>query len=179
MARRRKIKNRTLRGKFRPVLKRAKPKRRLRPRGRPFEKENKIGPRWAKGCPSPNPGGRPRSAKISESSRNLLKTSVNEPFVIQTRSDEVVYRAYLKAKGGDMTAFRELGDRSEGKPTNTVVMSEGPTILREAIDSFDARYELNQLQQAQEGGEALMLTEGQTGPEQVEAQDGDLLEASR
>ena len=46
--------------------------------------------RWKKGCPSPNPGGRPKSAHISEALRAALEKGKAE---IRTRSDTTAFNS--------------------------------------------------------------------------------------
>ncbi len=69
--------------------------------------------RWKKGCPSPNPGGRPKSAFISEALRKALARG---------KADELAEILCALAAGRrkgtalQLAAVREISDRTEGKP---------------------------------------------------------------
>jgi hypothetical protein len=97
-----------------------------RPRGRPFEKENRIGAatRFRKGEPSPNPGGRPKYAKLSETLRAILPLTLDEDFQPRTHVEKIALKAIKLAGKGNMSAVREVGDRTEGKPATTISLQE-------------------------------------------------------
>jgi hypothetical protein len=91
---------------------------------------------WAKGV-SGNPGGRPKSTPISDLLRELLE---------QPRPNDPDKRPYAKviaesllerASKGDLQAVREIADRVEGKPAQSVsVVTEECAACREAADEW-------------------------------------------
>jgi uncharacterized protein DUF5681 len=104
--------------------------RRLAKRGRPFEKGNSngISTRFAPGV-SGNPGGRPRSAKYSDSLRQMVAADVGDTFKPQTNADIVARKVFRLAKRGNLGAIRELGDRCEGRPAQNIsVNGEGDNL---------------------------------------------------
>jgi hypothetical protein len=130
--------------KFTPVLRRGrenavKPLKKQR-RGRPFEPGNTAGvaTRFAKGMPSANPGGRPKSAEIGRASRALLAAKYPEnPFGEDlTWAERFVWklarRGDKKGEGG-IVAIRELADRAEGRPRASGEMNHGPDPIAELI----------------------------------------------
>lgn len=78
------------------------PKR--KPRGKPFAKGNKIGPRFPKGK-SGNPGGLP-GVNLSE---RIART------VLAQFEPEAVEGLGKKLSSGDIQVFRELAERADGK----------------------------------------------------------------
>ena len=83
--------------------------------------------RFAKGNPngfkpgqSGNPAGRPKSITLSESFRRQLSQPVpNDPHG-RTFAEVIALRVCVAAAQGDVSAARELGDRTEGKPKQSV-----------------------------------------------------------
>jgi hypothetical protein len=73
--------------------------------------------RWKKGGPSPNPGGRPRTAHISQALRAVLESGEAEQL-----ASELVALAAGRKKGSavQIAALREIADRTEGKAHQTV-----------------------------------------------------------
>src|SRR5271169_4583686 len=73
--------------------------------------------RWKKGGPSPNPGGRPKTAHISEALRAVLESGE----AVQLAS-ELVALAKGRKRGSavQIAALREIADRTEGKAHQTV-----------------------------------------------------------
>jgi hypothetical protein len=73
--------------------------------------------RWKKGGPSPNPGGRPKTAHISEALRAVLEGGEAE----QLASELVALAKGLKRGSAvQIAAIREISDRTEGKAHQTV-----------------------------------------------------------
>ena len=101
-----------------------KPKR--KPRGKPFQPKNRHGAafRWKKGDPSPNPGGRPRSAEISRAARALLAMEVPGDPAGRTFAERIVWQWAREAIRGNVSAGEALADRSEGKPATTISVQE-------------------------------------------------------
>jgi hypothetical protein len=100
----------------------------LRPRGRPFAKGNKIGHRFKKNEPSPNPGGRPKSAKLSEAYRALLALPAGAPVEIRTNAEALAYKIFKMGRKGSLGAAVEVGDRSEGRPAVSISMEGGDNL---------------------------------------------------
>jgi|ERR1700723_654323 len=98
----------------------------LKPRGRPFEKGNKIGHRFEPGN-NANPGGRPSFKKISEALRALLAAKPSDKFEITTNAELIAYRIFRMGKKGSLAAIREVGDRSEGRPNISIGFGSGNT----------------------------------------------------
>jgi len=73
--------------------------------------------RWKKGGPSPNPGGRPKTAHISQALRAALGCGEAEKL-----ADVLVAPATGQKKGTavQIAALREIADRTEGKAHQTV-----------------------------------------------------------
>ena len=73
--------------------------------------------RWKKGCPSPNPGGRPKTAHISQALRAALAAGKADEFA------EILCAVASGRKKGNavqLAAIREIADRTEGKPHQSV-----------------------------------------------------------
>lgn len=115
-------------------------KKRLRPRGKPFERGNTCGvrTRFVKGK-SGNPGGCPKYKKVSESCRAILASGLNEVFVIESYSDAVALRWLKEALKGNISAGRELVDRSEGKPAQSLFVEGNDNPVAILIASMDQR----------------------------------------
>jgi len=75
--------------------------------------------RWKPGQ-SGNPGGRPKSAPLSQAARELLNSPVPNDSEGRTYAQLVVWKLAKQALRGDVAAARELGDRAEGKSRQSV-----------------------------------------------------------
>src|SRR5580704_9221962 len=64
---------------------------------------------------SGNPGGRPKSAKLSEACRSLLAEPVPGDPNGLTHAEAIAKKLAQRALKGSVTAAAELGDRSEGR----------------------------------------------------------------
>ena len=95
----RKIRKRSIRGKLAPVISAPEIRIKKRPRGKSFEKGNGFGSefRFVKGMPSPNPGGRPKTAKLSEAIREGLALGSSERLPVRTNAEvlaaQVIHQA--------------------------------------------------------------------------------------
>jgi len=107
------------------------PKPKARPRGKSFEKGNGFGSehRFKKGCPSPNPGGRPKSAYISEALRAKLKSETTKPLKARTYAEKLVDEWVEQGLDGNVAAIAAIADRAEGRPAITVVSDGRPDNL--------------------------------------------------
>ena len=79
--------------------------------------------RWQKGQ-SGNPAGRPRSAVLSDAYRRMLAEADPEDEQGRTRAEVIAEQMYLKAKGGDVSAMREIADRVEGKARQNITFPD-------------------------------------------------------
>jgi hypothetical protein len=81
--------------------------------------------RWRKGCPSPNPGGRPKTAHISEALRAALAAGKADEM-----ADTLVALATGRKKGTpvQLAAIREIADRTEGRPHQSVDLNSSFSI---------------------------------------------------
>jgi hypothetical protein len=69
--------------------------------------------RWKKGGPSPNPGGRPRTAHISQALRAVLESGEAEQLAFELIA---LAKGRKRGTGVQIAALREIADRTEGKP---------------------------------------------------------------
>lgn len=72
---------------------------------------------------SGNPKGRPKSITMSEAyRRELAKVDPADPQG-RTYAEVLAEQIIIKARGGDVRAVREITDRTEGKPKQTVTLT--------------------------------------------------------
>ena len=86
-------------------------------------KSPKTGGKWQKGMPSPNPSGRPKSARLAQACRNILAQVVPDDPQNRTYAECIALTLATKAVGGDVKAAQELADRAEGKVVQSVQLS--------------------------------------------------------
>src|SRR5262245_7578235 len=91
-----------------------------RVRGRPFEKGHKYA--WKKGQ-SGNPAGTSKAQTLSAAYRHALKEPLPDGSG-RTYADLIAETLRHNAAAGDVAAARELADRSEGKPKQTVTVED-------------------------------------------------------
>lgn len=116
----------------------ATPHLRRRGRGKPFEKNNSFGiaTRFKPGQ-SGNPGGRPRFAKLSEAFRALLEVDPTQRIVPCSNAEAIALKLIKQARKGNISAAREAGDRSEGKPATTLsVLDERNDPLTQLLEAM-------------------------------------------
>ena len=92
-----------------------------RPDGK-FAEGNSFGNRFRPGQ-SGNPAGRPKSITLSEAYRKMLSQADESDPERRTRAEVLAEQMYAKAKTGDVQALREIADRVEGKPRQTLALS--------------------------------------------------------
>jgi len=92
-----------------------------RPDGK-FAEGNSFGNRFRPGQ-SGNPAGRPKSITLSEAYRKMLSQADESDPERRTRAEVLAEQIYAKAKTGDVQALREIADRVEGKPRQTLALS--------------------------------------------------------
>lgn len=88
--------------------------------------------RWKKGDPSPNPGGRPKTAPLSQACRELLAQPVPNDPEDRTYAEAIAQTLAEKALAGDIRAAQEIADRAEGRPRQSIEVEN--TTLREASE---------------------------------------------
>ncbi len=99
----------------------------------------KGGP-WPKGV-SGNPGGCPRGVPyVSTALKKLLRTPINEEYLAVNRADSIALRLYKSSMQGDTMATKEILDRVEGKPAQSLQLSteQLPThiIVERLVEAF-------------------------------------------
>ena len=88
--------------------------------------------RWQPGCPSPNPGGRPKKTPLSDACREVLALPVPGDPEGRTYAEKIAGTLAEKAAKGDIRAAQELADRAEGKARQSVEIEN--TTLRDAYE---------------------------------------------
>ena len=69
---------------------------------------------------SGNPAGRPKSITLSEAFRRQLSQPMPDDPEGRTFAEVIAERMCVAASGGDVSAAREIADRTEGKPRQSV-----------------------------------------------------------
>jgi Holliday junction resolvasome RuvABC ATP-dependent DNA helicase subunit len=83
-----------------------------------FALGNKDGKKFTKGV-SGNPNGRPKITKLTDALRQQL--AENAPYAPEETIAEMIARALIyEALGGNVQAAREIADRTEGKPRQSI-----------------------------------------------------------
>jgi hypothetical protein len=90
---------------------------------RTFDPEIGRSTRWAKGQPSPNPGGRPSKTLLTDAYRRLLETPYPGDERGRTYAQRIAEVVCFEAGGGDLAAVREIADRTEGRPRQNAEMN--------------------------------------------------------
>ena len=80
---------------------------------------------------SGNPGGRPKTAALSNACRDLLAQPMPGDAENRTYAQVIARMLAEKAVGGDIQAARELADRAEGRPRQSVEVED--VALRDAF----------------------------------------------
>jgi hypothetical protein len=73
---------------------------------------------------SGNPGGRPRTAKLSEASRAKLASLIPGDLEGRTYAEAIADKLVQLALKGDIRAAQELADRGEGRPSQMAPPAE-------------------------------------------------------
>ena len=84
------------------------------------------------GQPSANPGGRPKTAPLSQACRELLAQPVPGDAEGRTYAQAIAAQLGEKAIAGDIVAIRELADRAEGRARQAIEIEN--TNLRDAFE---------------------------------------------
>jgi hypothetical protein len=89
---------------------------------------------------SGNPGGRPKTAPLSQACRELLGQSIPGDPGQRTYAEAIAQTLVEKALKGDIRAAQELGDRVEGRARQAIEIQS--VALREAFERM-SREELD------------------------------------
>ena len=73
---------------------------------------------------SGNPGGRPRTAKLSEACRAKLASPIPGDPENRSYAEAIADKLALQALKGDIRAAQELADRAEGRPSQMAPPAE-------------------------------------------------------
>src|SRR5262249_6157155 len=73
---------------------------------------------------SGNPGGRPRTAKVSEACRDKLASFIPGDAEGRTYAEGIADKLVQLALRGDIRAAQELADRAEGRPSQMAPSAE-------------------------------------------------------
>jgi hypothetical protein len=84
---------------------------------------------------SGNPGGRPKTAPLSQACRELLADSVPNDREGRTYAQAIAQTLGEKALAGDIRAAQELADRAEGKARQSIEIEH--TALRKAFERLN------------------------------------------
>lgn len=69
---------------------------------------------------SGNPGGRPKTASLSKAYRNVLDSSLPNDADRRTYAEAIAQTLVTRAMKGDVSAAKELADRTEGRARQSV-----------------------------------------------------------
>ncbi|HEX8836741.1 MAG TPA: DUF5681 domain-containing protein [Candidatus Acidoferrum sp.] len=69
---------------------------------------------WKKGCPSPNPAGRPRTGVFSEAAKAIL--AEEDPKLRKTGAERLIEQAFRRALQGSYRHLELLLAYAEGRP---------------------------------------------------------------
>jgi len=81
---------------------------------------------------SGNPGGRPRTAPLSQACREVLAQPVPDDSKGRTYAEAIAQALAEKALAGDIRAAQEIADRAEGRARQSIEIQSGA--LREAFE---------------------------------------------
>ena len=87
---------------------------------------------WKKGIPSPNPGGRPKTAPFAHACRELLAAPLPDDPEGRTYAEAIAQTLAKKALAGDIRAAQEIADRAEGRARQSVEIQSAK--LRDAFE---------------------------------------------
>lgn len=87
-----------------------------------------IGRRFQKGV-SGNPGGRPRTALLSQAVRQKLGAPVPDDLQGRTHAQFIADALVRKAMRGNPECFRVIGDRTEGKATQPIAITASESMF--------------------------------------------------
>ena len=79
--------------------------------------------RWKKGCPSPNPKGRPPHKRFTDAARTVLAQV--DPKTGKSGAETLIELAFRRAKQGNIQQLQILLAYAEGLPARNVKISGG------------------------------------------------------
>src|SRR5215475_9186897 len=91
--------------------------------------------RWKKGCPSPNPAGRPRTGVFSAAAKAIL--AEEDPKLRKTGAEILIEQAFRRARQGSYRHLELLLAYAEGKPKQAVDLGGGQ--LETLVKIIDCR----------------------------------------
>ena len=91
--------------------------------------------RWKKGCPSPNPAGRPRTSVFSAAAKAIL--AEEDPKLRKTGAEILIEQAFRRARQGSYRHLELLLAYAEGKPKQSVDLGGGQ--LETLVKIIDCR----------------------------------------
>jgi hypothetical protein len=80
---------------------------------------DKLQKPWLKGCPSPNPGGRPKKARITRIYQRILANADNRAMI----EDVIINTLTGESRMASVLMLREMAERTEGKITQSIELS--------------------------------------------------------
>jgi hypothetical protein len=83
-----------------------------------FPPGNKIGKQFPKGTTG-NPNGRPKLTRLTDALREQL-AETNPDADGETQAEQIARALIREAVSGNVQAIREIGDRTEGKPKQSL-----------------------------------------------------------
>ena len=104
---------------------------------------------WKKGQPSPNPGGRPKKAPISESYAHHVGAPLPDEIRSRLRladgatwADAIAVTQIRSAVKGNSVAAKEIADRIEGRVTQPIAGGDGgPVEVKWTVEHLGASKE--------------------------------------
>jgi uncharacterized protein DUF5681 len=92
--------------------------------------------RWQKGCPSPNPAGRPTRTPLTDAFREILREPFPKDKEGRTYAQVIAHRIAMDAAKGNVRAVALLADRAEGR----VIACDSLTLDAANLSSAPADY---------------------------------------
>jgi Family of unknown function (DUF5681) len=84
---------------------------------------------WQKGCPSSNPGGRPRKKTLTEALEQILSSTNEDGETHAQAIARQVVKVASKSMKGCTPAFKKIADRVEGAIRRQSAESEKPAVM--------------------------------------------------
>jgi hypothetical protein len=134
-------------GKSRPTFRPSPRKLKLKgaPRGKSFTKGNSFGvaTRFKKGHRAVAPGFRHVSKEVSDALRRIAAMPAGTDFEAQSNAEWVAVKIYRMIQKGSLPAIRELINRCEGLPTQSIRVDgstqDGLLLLIEGMDRVSSK----------------------------------------
>jgi hypothetical protein len=119
--------------------KRPKLKLKNAPRGRPFAKNNSFGiaTRFKPGHRAKSPGLRHVSKEVSDALRRMAAMETGTVFEARSNAEWVAVRLFRMIQDGSLPAIRELVNRTEGLPTQSIRVDDRANPFLELVAGMD------------------------------------------